>query len=1140
MSAAQLDSRAAADPTRSAWVSANAGAGKTYTLANRVTRLLLAGARPEHILCLTYTKAAAAEMAGRLFDQLGQWAMADDAALAKRIAEIGAPPRDAEGLKEARRLFALALETPGGLKIQTIHSFCQYLLARFPLEARVPPAFRVLDDQTARELRDDARTRVLERAGSGDDTLAKAAAHLVTHASEARLQQILDGALGGDRRKFERFLSSLSEAEDAMAEAVRRAHGAGAGDTCENIASSFIAAIKAEDARLREVVGWLSSGGKTDVKNADALLRAIESGSFENFREAFLTGKGARYASLATKKLSDARPDLLQYLESIADRFLVAEGRYRATHAASLAEAALTLAAAARHEYAAAKRARGVLDYDDLIIETLRLLERDEASGWVLYKLDGGLDHILIDEAQDTSPEQWNIVRKLTEDFFAGKGARDDDSRGPRTIFAVGDEKQSIFSFQGADPAQFDINRTLFEARAAENSFVDVQLPVSRRSAPQILQFVDEVFADPAAREGVTSAGVNVAHQAHRAEAKGRVEFWPALSPSKTPEPDYWLPVDVESEASPVVRLADRVAEQIKSWTNGRMHLPGHKKPISPGDIMVLMPRREPFASELIRQLKRRGVPVAGADRIKLQKQIAVMDLVALGRFALLPEDDLNLAALLRSPLIGIDEEQLFALSTSRKGMLWRELVDGRGELASFAFAHEFLSESLARADFAPPYEFYAHVLAARGMRKRLLARLGAEANDAIDEFLSLALAYEGLNTPSLEGFLHWIERGDAEIKRDMERGRDEVRVMTVHGAKGLEADIVILPDTTSLPDPPGKRGDLLYTDKGVIYPVTDSEAPAAVKAAKAEAEAEALMEHRRLLYVALTRAKDFLYVCGFENKKGVKPGSWYELAQRAAQSLGKAMVRGDDTLRVIGDAELESAPLSPNVDVPSITLPGWVLAEPAPEHTTPRLIRPSDAAGLEEPGVFSPAGPKAAARFRRGQLVHTLLARLPDIAPELRRDIALRFLAARDVASEEAAALTDETLAVISDPRFAAAFAPTARAEVAIVADLPELGLGARASGRIDRLAVSPDEVLAIDFKTNRPPPERAEDVPALYRTQMALYRAALAKVFPGRRIACALIWTEGPRLMALPDALLDAEKAHIRVRLDPGRHGS
>jgi ATP-dependent helicase/nuclease subunit A len=1136
MSTKPLDSRAAADPNYSVWVSANAGAGKTYTLANRVTRLLLADAKPEKILCLTYTKAAAAEMTDRLFKQLGRWAMAGDADLATHIADIGAEPRDVEGLRKARRLFALALETPGGLKIQTIHAFCQYLLTRFPLEAGVPPSFRVLDDQTARELRDEARTRVLERAGSGDGVLAEAAAHVATHASESRLAQIIDGALGGDRRKFERFMASLPDEDGALARAARNAHGAEENDTCDSIAAEFAAAMQEEDARLRELVAWLSAGQKTDARRAEVLLRAVESAGFENFRDVFLTGEGERFANLVTKKYAQTRPDLDAYFDSIAGQFLAAEERYRAAHAAALAEAGLILARAARDEYANAKRARGMLDYDDLIIETLRLLERDEASGWVLYKLDGGLEHILIDEAQDTSPEQWQIVRKLTEEFFAGKGVRDDERKGPRTIFAVGDEKQSIFSFQGADPAQFEINRKHFSELAQESAFIDVQLPVSRRSAPQILEFVDEVFADPAAREGVTSAG-EVAHEAHRKDAKGRVEFWPALSPTKIPEPDYWLPVDVESEASPVVRLADRVASKIKSWADGKTRLPGHEKSIQPGDIMVLMPRREPFASELIRQLKMRGVPVAGADRIKLQNQIAVMDLVALGRFALLPEDDLNLATVLRSPLVGIDEEALFALSSGRKGLLWRELQHREEELPGFSFAHEFLSECLARADFAPPYEFYAQVLSARGMRKRLLTRLGVESNDAIDEFLSLALAYESLNVPSLEGFLHWIERGDVEIKRDMEHGRGEVRVMTVHGAKGLEADIVILPDTTSLPDSPGKRGDILYTENGAVFPLSDDIAPLAVKAAKAAAEAEAMREHRRLLYVALTRAKDRLYVCGFENRRGVRQGSWYEMAQRAAQSRGIELKLGDETLRVLGEADVEAVPLLSVQETEHIELPKWATSEPAAERESPRLIRPSDAAGLDEPGVFSPAGPRAAARFRRGELVHTLLARLPDVPAERRRDIALAYLSARDVAPAEAAALADETLAVISNPRFAAAFAPSARAEVAIVADLPELGPGARVNGRIDRLAVSDDEILAIDFKTNRPSPERAEDISSVYRAQMALYRAALAKVFPGRRIACALIWTEGPRLMALDDALLDAETAAIRARLDPQR---
>jgi ATP-dependent helicase/nuclease subunit A len=1127
MSAIVNDALAAADPRHSAWVSANAGAGKTHTLANRVTRLLLDGAKPERILCLTYTKSAAAEMQGRLFAQLGQWAMYDDKRLRTAIAEIGADIPNAEGLRRARRLFALALETPGGLKIQTIHSFCEHLLGRFPIEAGIPPAFRVLDEQTARALIAEARTQVLERAGSGDTRLAAAAAHLVTETSEARLHQILDAALGNDRRKLERLFSDLPPGENALRELAARAHEAGP-DSVEKIAEAFCVQAKAEAEEIAAVIKWLLRGGTNDRRLSEQLAaftaREFSTDAFRALRAAFCGTDGDPKTKLASKALNTADPQLFNYLTQLAERYIVAEQRCRAARAALLAHAALTLADAVREVYLNEKRARGALDYNDLITETLSLLEKKEAAAWVLYKLDGGLDHVLIDEAQDTSPEQWRIVRKLTEEFFAGSGSRDlFDSK--RTVFAVGDEKQSIFSFQGADPLEFDVNRRHFAERAPEQ-FANVLLQTSRRSAPEILRFVDEVFSEPDARDGLTS-GDPIKHRAFREQAKGRVELWPTFKPVKGPEPDPWRPVDVESEQSPVVQLADKLANTIKSWLDRHIVLPGHETPIHAGDVMILMPRREPFASEIIRKLTQRGVAVAGADRIRLKNEIAVMDLIALGRFALLPEDDLNLAALLRSPLIGLSEEELFALSHARRGHLWRALREPKDEVASFASAHTFLSETLRRANFTPPYEFFSQALGECGARARLLARLGPEASDAIDEFLSLALEYEGVATPSLEGFLHWIDRGDAEIKRDMERGRDQVRVMTVHGAKGLEADIVILPDTTSLPDPPGRRGELLYGDKGAVFPIRNSDACSAVLAAKDAAKQEALREYRRLLYVALTRAKDRLYICGFENKNGVRDGCWYRLAEAAMTRIGTEVTHGDEIVYALGD---EFAETTATLKRPPerLRLPDWMRTPAAPERERPRLIRPSeDVAG--EPAVLSPAGPSNAARFRRGLLIHTLLARLPEIAPTERRPIALAFLKVQGQDLETATALADETLRVLNDPQFAAAFAAGSKSEIAIVADLPELGEGARISGRIDRLAVSDDQVLAVDFKTNRPPPQTVQAVPALYLRQMALYRLALAKLFPTRRIACALVWTDGPRLMHLPDALLDSQIAAL-----------
>ncbi len=1115
----------AAEPQLSAWVAANAGAGKTYTLASRVTRLLLAGALPERILCLTYTKAAAAEMFDRLFKQLGEWSMLSDSALAERIAAIGADPGGKEELRAARRLFAKALETPGGLKIQTIHAFCQYVLGRFPLEAGVPTSFRVLDDRSAAELMATARMRVFARAASSDVVTQEAVSFLATRMSDAKLQQVLDSALGSDRGRLDRFFERAGGPEKGWAALLRKAHGAGADDTPEALAREFCAVLKAEEEMLRQTIAWLSGGSKTDQERSAALSAAKalldDSEQFEGICSVALTKEGSLRKTLATKKLLDARPDLGAWLGALAERVLETLERLNAVKAAALAEASLTVIHAVRDIYAAEKRARNFLDYDDLIIRTHQLLNAHGAA-WVLYKLDEGIDHILIDEAQDTSGLQWDIIQKLTEEFFAGEGAE----RGLRTLFAVGDEKQSIFSFQGADPTQFEQRRAFFAKRAAEGGrdFLYQPLQDSWRSAPEILQFVDATFAAEDARNGLTSSAAPIKHNALKTHLKGCVEFWPPLTVGDAAERDPWdlRPVDMAEEASPVARLAEQIAGRIKGWLDKGAALPGHDKPISPGDIMILLPRREPFGSEIIRRLKERSVPVAGADRIVLTEQIAVMDLIALGRFVLLPEDDLNLAALLRSPLIGLSETDLFTLAHNRSGTLWEALTARQSD---FAEAYGLLHQLRARADYAPPYEFYALVLL-QGRRK-LLKRLGAEAGDAIDEFLSLALQYETAATPSLEGFLHWIETGADAIKRDMDRGRGEVRVMTVHGAKGLEADIVILPDTTRLPTDSPDRGNLLYTDDAVLFPAAKDVAPAPVLAAKAALEEAAMKEYRRLLYVALTRARERLIICGFENKKGTKAGSWHMLAERAAGALG---VTREDGARIFGEASMGTAGKVTESAPAAAVSPAWANTPAIAEEATPWLIRPSQAAGIDEPPNPSPLG--AGSRIKRGLLVHAMLARLPEVPAAQRAAIAARFLAARGIEAPEA--LIAQTLAVLSDPAFGAAFAPGSRAEVSVVADLPEIGPSARVHGRVDRLAVTADEVLIVDFKTGNPI-ARENDVPRLYTTQMALYRAAAKRIFPGKRIACALVWTEGPLLLPLSDTLLDAETIRIHQRLDP-----
>ena len=1111
-------SMVASDPEVSAWVAANAGSGKTYTLANRVARLLLANVLPQKILCLTFTKAAAAEMQDRLFRQLGEWAMLPDDELRARIAGIGG---EAHGdLKQARRLFAAALETPGGLKVLTLHAFCQVVLSRFPIEASIPPAFDVLDEASAREMITGARVAVLERAGSGDARLAAAVAHLVTEAGELRLTQILNASLGGDRRKLDRFFAGDGELEAR----IRAAHGLVDGETTPSITGNFCADLAREIETLKQAHAWLSGGSANDLKGAERLAtqlrQAITADSFAGFGDFFLTEKAEPRKSLATKKLSDAQPQLLRFLEDFQGRYCDARDKRNATRAADLALAALTVVEAVRDHYRTAKRLRSVLDYDDLVVETRKLLARANAAQWVLYKLDNGIDHLLIDEAQDTSPEQWEIVKALTADFFTGEGRA---RRIPRTIFAVGDEKQSIFSFQGADPRQFELNRRYFAelTGAAGAAFRDEPLIVSRRSAPEVLKFVDDVFGTPDARAGLTFSGAEVAHAAHRDTAKGGIEFWPALRPLDSDDIDPWAPVDETPKDSPVVRLAQHVAARIDRWLKDGARLPGHDRAIRPQDIMILLPRREPFGGEVIRQLKLRKVPVAGADRVRLTEQIAAMDLMALGRFVLQREDDLTLAALLRSPLCGLSEDDLFQLAHYRKGDLWHALTTRKDERVSWTAAHAFLSAMLERADYAPPYEFYAHALIALGGRDKLLKRLGAESADVIEEFLSLTLSYEQGHSPSLEGFLDWVAHGGTEIKRDMERGRDEVRVMTVHGAKGLEADIVILPDTAGQPGGLNRQEGLLFHDGQVFFPVAKRDAPAATRAARAALDAEILNEHRRLLYVALTRARDRLYVCGFQGKNAMHKHAWYHLMERAALETGRSVTHGDGTLTAIGTLDETHSAVAAD-DAAGIAVPSWARAAAPAESAGPRLIQPSQAA------TFSPLG-AGARRFRRGLIVHALLARLPEIAPDHRERIALAFARGHGLKDDAAQALVAETLAVLDDPQFAAAFAPGSQAEAGLFADLPELG--GRINGRIDRLAVTPDEVLILDYKTNRPAPATESEVPAVYLRQMALYRAGAAKVFPGRRIVCGLVFTDGPRLMRLSDAAMDAQLAQIRA---------
>jgi len=529
--------------------------------------------------------------------------------------------------------------------------------------------------------------------------------------------------------------------------------------------------------------------------------------------------------------------------------------------------------------------------------------------------------------------------------------------------------------------------------------------------------------------------------------------------------------------------------------------------------------------------LKQRNIPVAGVDRMVLTDQIAVMDLIALGDFLLMPGDDLTLAVVLRGPLIGMDEDRLFALAGDRGGdSLWRRLRARRGDDPIFARAHAHLSALLARADFVPPYELYAELLGAGGGRSRLLARLGPEAADPIEEFLGLALAYERSHVPSLQGFLAWVRGGRAEIKRDLEHGgHDQVRVMTVHGAKGLQAPIVILPDTLQVPADHGPR---VYWDEATpVWPPKADDDTVLTARLRAQ-QVEALQrEYRRLLYVAMTRAEDRLYVVGWHNKQSARPGNWYDLianalapiAEEAPFDAGRWLDQGwtGKTLRLAHPQTADPEVEKPAADTPaSLAPPDWLSSPPQPEAAPPRPLTPSRP-GTEDPATISPLGQDSGARFHRGLIIHRLLQILPEMPAE-RRAAACRAWLARSALDLDAAArdaLAAEVLAVLDTAGLDALFGPGSRAEVPVAGVVGDRAV----AGQIDRLVVAGDRVLVVDYKTNRAPPVRPGDTPPAYIAQMAAYRAVLKNIYPRKSICCALLWTDGPVMMRLPDGLLD-----------------
>ncbi|WP_299360573.1 double-strand break repair helicase AddA [uncultured Paracoccus sp.] len=1140
--------RRAADPARSTWLTANAGSGKTRVLTDRVARLLLRGTRPERILCLTYTKAAASEMQNRLLSRLGSWAMLPDGQLTGELQRLA--PGDTPDLRAARRLFAQAIETPGGLKVQTIHSFCAAVLRRFPLEAGVPHGFAELDDRSAANLRAEI---VEQMARQGDPTLTDIAMLL----TDDRLDRFLASLRDFDSAPCRATIWDQVDLPDGFTPDSLLAHVFPDGD-CSVIAE-LLPHLRTSGSRDR-TAGDRLAAGRWDQPGINELIL---------LEHCLLTGAKAtapftaKIGGFPAKALqTGACAALMEALTALMERVEIARPRRLALDHARRTLALQAFGCEFCRRYAEAKQAGGWLDFDDLITRTARLLSDSTMAPWVLFRLDGGIDHILVDEAQDTSPGQWRVIQRLTDEFTAGAGARaaapPGDARpdgSTRTLFVVGDPKQSIYSFQGADIAVFEERQRDFQTAFSvlDPPMQQAALEHSFRSSPAILSLVDAVFAGDAAR----GLGAPPHHIAFRADLPGRVDLWtPVPEPEGPPPRDWHRPVDAPAPNAATTVLAQAVASRIESMLGQPITSvrDNRTRPIRPGDILVLVQRRSRLFPELIRALKARGLPVAGADRLKLAAEIAVRDIRAVLSFLATPEDDLALATALRSPLFGLSEDDLYRLAAPRRGYLWQALRDSAPDSAG-RVAYDLLADLQGQADFLRPHDLIARLLIRHGGRARLIGRLGHEAEDGIDELMSQALTYERAEVPSLTGFLVWLAEDETEVRRQpgaAGEGAGLIRVMTVHGAKGLESPIVILPDTAERRA--NDQAQILTPPTGppAIWRGRSDERPEPVSRWVKDEVRRRDEENRRLLYVALTRAESWLIVAA-AGKTG--PDCWHGLVSSGMDRLtgavdpaagaAPALTESHHEIPGIGRVRRltfgdwpqlpgDAPPAPPTTPAP---LPLWAAALPATPPRPPRQLAATGLGGAKALGSMADADRQAA--MLTGTRLHLLLEELPGRDPADWPAIARATLAGAEGGLPDAATLDtllDEVAAVIGAADLAALFTPddpgaTVLQEVPLTATLPGIG---PLTGTIDRLIVAPDRVHLIDYKSNADLPGTAAEVPEGILRQMAAYRAALALIYPGRALRASVLWTRGRRLMDLPDPLLDAALDRARAALD------
>ncbi len=1125
--------RMAGSPECSIWVSANAGSGKTHILTQRVLRLLLSGVAPENILCLTYTKAAAAEMKSRVSAELGRWAVLEEVALKDTLFQLSNTSPSQRQMQRARTLFALALETPGGLKISTIHAFCEAALHRFPLEANVPVNFSVIEDAERERLIQNAKTQVLAQGLSGNTEESEAVGNLFAIMNDAAINRAVKSALGQSRE----LRTALLDPDKTKAN-LRKLLNATQLAPAEAITKQALKAFDFTQADCQRVFA-ITPPNPTQKRFEDKLERVDwDNLNLDVLFDLFLTKSGTVPArNFPKKKICDEDPVLAEKILAQAHQLETAFAELRTAALIHRSNALLDVMAAILARYESEKIRSGRLDFDDLIIGFEHLLSEGASADWVRYKLDAGMAHILVDESQDTNPDQWRVVQLLVDDFFTGASAAETN----RTVFGVGDEKQSIFGFQGAEPALFRQTGHLLKQKAegANKQWKNIRFPASFRTLENILNGVDLVCARPDIRAALLCVDFPVKHGSARKDKGGSITLWPPIKTEKEDRAQtayLTSPADLQKGGARLT--AERIGRQIKHWIDTKRPLGARGKAVVADDILILVQTRGRVFKEIIRELKNLNIPTPGADRLAISEHIVIADLLALGDIMLNRRDDLTLAALLRCALFEFSIDELEAICAHRaKGVsVWDALEEAAQTNMAAKEAFDELNRLQKNLNQSRPFEFFAELLFSHGGLKKFHARLGEEIDDLIDVFLDLALEHEQSEQPSLQGFLASLRAQDVEVKRELSEGGGGVRVMTVHGAKGLEAPIVILADADKKP-----RAIDSVIIKGGDHPVffhgtKKEQTPQSLKMLREPRQSKENEEYWRKLYVAMTRAEDELYITGTtplsetDQESDAPQPSWYGAIREAlAGNFSKVDIAGETQEALRYPQNVPSPKIIRAQDSVAATKDDYSIAEPLLTTQHIETIRPSTAFDTDmhpfQGVVKNDKGADHIEQAReKGTALHSLLEHLAPLEAAKRARAGLQALPSIFPAPREThLELINKAISILEGPDAPLLFGPRSRAELPIFVFGEKNNKPIQIIGRIDRIIAQDESILLVDFKSNATPPESAGQIGKLYETQMGLYLRCAKKIFKTRKVSCAIYWTGNETLMALPnDALL------------------